>query len=229
MKVLYFGGGLLLGGAIGFLVSAKVLDKKYKAISDKEIASVKEAFSKPAGPTYAIINELEESAKKANKPMADLADTITKAAPTDRIRYDKMYKGDTKYPSEATVVAPEEVDESMTEEDSGYEESKVILHMLPYSVPPDEFGDEEGFESLTFTLFADGILTDDAYHQLSKDEIRKSVGSGYHAHMGEFEVGIATIKNDERQCYYEIVTSEQTYRDYLSENRPHMTSKYDED
>ena len=78
-------------------------------------------------------------------------------------------------------------------------------------IGPDEFG-EGGYEASFLTLFADGILVEDAGGFVVQEElIPEMIGKDALKHMGEFAPGMIHVRNHERQMDYEIVEVRQCY------------------
>lgn len=79
----------------------------------------------------------------------------------------------------------------------------------PYVIPPHEFGESCGYERISLTYYADGILADD------NNEVINDIGIDFISHFGEYEEDSVFVRNDRRQCDYEILRDHRTYDDVL--------------
>lgn len=75
----------------------------------------------------------------------------------------------------------------------------------PFVISPDIFGEEENYDRLSFTYYADGVMTDECDEPLDAGEITKTVGIDAINHFGEYENDAVYIQNDEERAYYEII------------------------
>ena len=122
--------------------------------------------------------------------------------------YSKKHKEDTNEVDENMPTTPEDVEEyqdivndlGYTKKEGGSEpvkESKIEV------VPPDEFGQEDGYDLISITYYANGILTDDGDYPI--DDPEEIVGPDALDSFGEWEDDAVYVRNDERKCYYEIL------------------------
>lgn len=78
----------------------------------------------------------------------------------------------------------------------------------PYVIPPTEFG-ETGYDTITLFLYSDNVLTDEDDNVIENvDEI---VGSDSLNHFGEYEDDSVFVRNDAKECDYEILADEREY------------------
>ena len=76
---------------------------------------------------------------------------------------------------------------------------------------PSEFGDEEAYEQIELTYYADGILADEEGDLVQ--DIDLTVGNEFDEHFGEYDDAMVYIKNDVMKAYYMIYMSDDCYRD----------------
>lgn len=78
-------------------------------------------------------------------------------------------------------------------------------------IPPDEFGDIDDYERASLIYYADGILTDDRNEVI--DDIENFVGDEALDSFGEWEEDSVFVKNDNLECYYEILKDYRKFSD----------------
>lgn len=178
------------GAAVGSLVTWKLIKSHYEQIADEEIKSMKEYYSNkykykgPAQPTTGESNEQE---------------TL----------------GDTESEDDISV---ENYHETLVE--SGYTNynkisKEEVEHVeKPYVIMPEEFGEIDGYETISLTLYADGVLTDDFDDPI--EDVEHTVGKDSLTHFGEYEDDSVFVRNDRLKCDYEILTDHRKYSAVVS-------------
>lgn len=84
----------------------------------------------------------------------------------------------------------------------------------PYVISPEEYGTLDGYECVSLTHYADGVLTDDHDNVIENpDDI---VGDDYASHFGEFEDDSVFIRNEDERRDYEILRDLNAFEDYMS-------------
>ena len=86
----------------------------------------------------------------------------------------------------------------------------------PYTISPDEYGEFYEYEKVDLIYFADGVVADNEYDILTRDEIETSIGFDSLTHFGEYEEDTVYVRNDAKRCDYEITKDLRNY----SELRP---------
>lgn len=84
----------------------------------------------------------------------------------------------------------------------------------PYVIPPEEFGELDGYETISLTYYADDYLTDDMDELV--DDVEDVVGYDSLEHFGEYEDDSVFVRNDAKRCDYEILRVEKNYRDVVN-------------
>lgn len=87
----------------------------------------------------------------------------------------------------------------------------------PYVISPDEF-DEIGYQTVSLTLYADGVVEDDFYNVLDDDEIEDKIGRDSLNHFGEYEEDSVFVRNDDEETDYEILRDSRNYSDVPKQN-----------
>lgn len=80
-------------------------------------------------------------------------------------------------------------------------------------ISPDEYGDIDDYERCSLTYYADGFLVDENDELV--DDIEETVGEDFADHFGEYEEDSVYIRNDIRECDYEVLMSLQKYREVI--------------
>ena len=80
----------------------------------------------------------------------------------------------------------------------------------PHVIPPEEFGEKDGYDTITLVYFADGVLTDDDNHPVDDVGI---VGEDSLTHFGEYEDDSVFVRNDGLKCDFEILYDMRRYSD----------------
>ena len=91
----------------------------------------------------------------------------------------------------------------------------------PKIIPPDEFGNEDGYDEISLTLYADGTVTDDCDRAMSEEEIEETIGKESLSHFGEYEPDSVCVRNDRLKADYEILKDQRAYADVLKE-KPYL-------
>lgn len=76
-------------------------------------------------------------------------------------------------------------------------------------IPPDDFGEDDDYDLISITYYANGILTDDGDFPI--EDIEGTVGPDALDSFGEWEDDAVYVKNNERKCYYEILRDNSDY------------------
>ena len=83
----------------------------------------------------------------------------------------------------------------------------------PQFISPDDFGEEFGYDTRTFTYYADGVLTDE------DDEVIRNVddlvGSDFPSHFGDYEEDSVFVRNNEEKTDYEILRDLRRFSDVV--------------
>lgn len=186
----------VLGAAAGSLATWKLIEKKYKDIAQEEIDSVKDTFSKmkkneypdkledyPDFEEFDDSDDVEEETKSEQK--------IDRNNKPDIVEYAKILS-ETGYTNYA--------ERQDKKEKKGVE---PVEDERPYVISPDEFGEKDGYENVTLTYYADGVLTD--YFDNVISNIDEVVGFDSLDHFGEYEDDVVFVRNEKMETDYEIL------------------------
>ena len=81
----------------------------------------------------------------------------------------------------------------------------------PYVIGPDEFGEEDDYETATLWYYADKVLTDDQDNII--EDVDDIVGVESLEHFGEYEDDSVFVRNERLKCDYEILLDTRNYSD----------------
>lgn len=168
-----------LGATIGSLITWKLVEKKYKEIIEEEIAFGIKRFKNTHD---------TEADKKEEKVEKDIF-------AGDRVIYNTIAR-DSGYYNDYTVVSDKEETKNDDE------------RIEPFVINPVEFGEEDNYETKSWTYYADFVLTDEDEQIVSDPE---SVIGDALLHFGDYEDDSVYVRNNNLKCDYEILKSEKTF------------------
>lgn len=177
------------GAAIGSVATWKLVKTRYEQIANEEIESVREFYKNKDA-------EKEEAKNYIGDPDPTIED----------VEKEETEKAMTDYRSYASAYMSEEKEEEEEDEEEDDMEDR------PYVISPEEFG-EAGYEQISFTLYADGILADEQGYEMTDEEIEESVGKDALNHFGEFEDDSVFVRNDKLELDYEILKDLRKYNE----------------
>lgn len=187
------------GALIGSLFTWSYTKKYYEKIADDEIESMKEWLKR----------RVEEQDKKSEDRFAKPVETPNSpSAKPDLMEYATKVKGlgyYTDYSRKTEETEPEE------------ETEEVDILDEPYVIKPEIFG-EEGYEEVSLTHYADGVLTDEQDNPI--EDVDGMVGADYAEHFGEYEDDSVFVRNDRLCTDFEILADQRNFSD-LAKNAPH--------
>lgn len=85
----------------------------------------------------------------------------------------------------------------------------------PHVITPEEFGENNHYDRITLTYYADHVLADENDEVIL--DVEETIGFGSLNHFGEYEADIVYVQNDILKCYYEITRDLRKYEDVAGE------------
>ena len=79
---------------------------------------------------------------------------------------------------------------------------------VPYVISPDDFGENEDYEHIYLTYYANGFLVDDDDNVI--EDVEAMIGDAIDR-IGEYEENVIHVCDDKREFYYEIVADPNDY------------------
>ena len=197
----------LLGAACGGAGVWYFLRETYAQNAEQDIASAKEAF-------HAREEKLKEQIAELQKELTP--DVIVDVPPTVLANEKTPEKGDitdfarAKYQQYTPPV--------VTPRPAVSDEPKADPIEAPYVISPEEFG-EVGYEQVSLTYYADGILADERGNIV--DDVEEIVGDALE-HFGEYEDDSVFCRSDPKRCDYEILRDLRRFADVRKSYPPNL-------
>lgn len=176
------------GAAIGSVVTWKLIEYKYKKIADEEIASVKEVYSRKYGTPEDRSGDVMVPSQYDNQ-----GDITEYAAMLNDLGYTGKSDGE---------GGAEDMDDI----------EDVDIHEI-YVISPEDFGDKHGYDTESWSYYADGVVTDEYGEVQTTSDIANHIGRDFYKHYGEYEDDSVHIRNDVYECDYEVLKDLRNYYD----------------
>lgn len=181
-----------IGAAVGSVASMKYFKTKYERIADEEIESVKKSITQLVKNSD-ILNKKSDSNPKNN---LNGASDNTKGKETLNKVVNKL-----DYTSFSKSVSQEEAKDDKPEGD------------LPYIIPPEQVG-EDDYECNTYTLYSDGVLTDELNGVVEEEDLAYLIGSrDVFKHIDDYGNGAVYVRNDFLGTDFEIIRCLEAYNE----------------
>ena len=178
-----------VGAAIGSAVTWTVLKTIYEKRLLDEIESVKEVFS------YKKEDDI------------DVADEVT----TEEATVEEEIEFNEAKPMSVKEYAAKLASQGYTNYSNPERKELTDKMTKPYVIPPEEFGERDGYDTLSFTYYADRVLADDMDERVI--DVDSIVGEESLGTFGEYEDDSVFVRNDELKCDYEILLDSRNYSD----------------
>lgn len=223
----------ILGAGVGSVVTWRLLKTKYKRILDEELEAMEEYYSKKEGLPEFEVQEEEIEIDDDPDYVGDLIveglktgmeTGYTKVKPdvnelVSRIKELQYGTGEKEEqlsfttadfnPETGAVKRVLHVDKAKATELIFEEQEGDIVQSEPYVITPEEFGENEDYNTVSLTYYADHILT------YEDDEIVEDVdglvGEDSLTHFGEYEDDSVFVRNDVCKTDYEILLDEREF------------------
>ena len=196
--------GLLIfaaGLAVGAVAGALVVKNKVLADAKAEIEEVRDYYRRQRGEVNR--EEVEEVKEKVEETIDRVQDMIKEHDnKKEHINYNKLVQN--------------------------YNPSKnVVEYDDPFIIDPSEFGENDDYDTMTLTYFADGVLVDDVDDIVDEPDI--VVGLENLKVFEEYGASSVYVRNDIYKTDYEIIRDDWNYSDLkepveppVKEKKPHQ-------
>lgn len=191
-NIIMFIGGAAVGAGAAYVITKK----RYEQIGNEEILSVKETYANRLEELQEKVKVLEDGISSENEDEPD-QDEVSEEAMTNKT-YDEIISGS------------EYISHSMKSDKQIQNEKGDDNMAKPYVITPEEF-DEFGYDTISLTYYADGVLTDEFGGVIEKDDIDGMIGSDFADHFGEYEDDSVFIRNENYEIDYEILRDLRKY------------------
>lgn len=200
------------GGVIGGGVTYFLLKKKFDARVDEEVQSVKDLYSskfeeinntKNNENSNAEVTEKKEDKASENKSKS-FKNSIKKQEKQAPIDYANYYSN-----SNGGNVNAKENDNTQKAAEV-VPEKKPSKKSYPVVISPDEFEDDEDYETIYLTYYSDGVLADEMDNPV---KVESTIGKGALKHFGEYEDDLLHVRDDKAKIYYEIAKDNRKFSD----------------
>ena len=183
----------ILGAASGATATWCCVKKKYEELAQEEIDSVKEVFAR---------REQTNNTEKAAKNIAE-------SVKAEHANQKQSIK-------ECAAILRREGYTRYSDADVSSEDTKMSK---PYVIPPEQFGDNDDYDQISLTYYADQVLADENDEII--EDVEETIGFESLTHFGEYEDDSVFVRNDDKKCDYEILMDQRLYSDVINE-MPHQ-------
>ena len=170
-----------------------------------------------------------------NKALEDAKQEVEEVREYYRNKHDEVKEGEPEV--EVKVEVPQDVDvvKEIVKENgyTNYNKPQTVnipQYVMspnddPYVIDPSEFGEEPGYDTMTLTYFADGVLVDDVDDVIEEADV--VVGLENLKVFEEFGATAVYVRNDIYRTDYEILRDDWNYSDlkeppFQKEKKPHQ-------
>lgn len=188
-NLLIFGGGVAAGAVATYFY----LKDKFEQYAQEEIYSVKEHYKAKSEKEKPVEETKEEKHKFSDKEVEDYKDYVRESG----------------YVNYSNYMSKEEMNQA--KENGEYNKDIRIPEEIPYIIQPEEFGEEEGYDTQTLTYFADKVLVDDLDDEVEDPDT--VVGLENLKVFDEFNASSVYVRNDIFRMDYEILKDDFKWSD----------------
>jgi len=181
--------GFSIGAAVGVLSTWQYLSKKYNKIITEEVNVIREKANAQA---KIYLPQEDNNPPKVKDPLS-YSERLKKTS------YDKCFPEILKNP------------EPKKEEEQLMTEKKIKSN--PIVISPDEYGEEEDYDKISLTYYADKVLADEDDNRIR--DVEGCVGIESLETFGKYEDDSVFVRNDYQHTYYEILLDLGTYEDII--------------
>lgn len=187
----------ILGAGVGAGAMAYICRTKFEAQIQEELDDIKAAYREKMQDAGFITFDSEEAFENLDEQPSDdktegVMQHANRLSKNNYTNYSAMSeKEEEKVPK--NVVIKEELD---------------LVKEKIRAISPDEFGDDTDYDTITLTLYMDGIVTDEDDDPLS--HVEDIIGDALE-HFGEYEEDRLFVQNDANHTYYEVIRDERCF------------------
>lgn len=172
-----------VGATIGSLVTWKLLKTKYERIANEEIKSVKEHFGKKS--EYIPVEHEIFEPQKFEPEKIEVSNSEVK-------EYSSIIQGEKYMVEDPEMYTPTD---------------------RPFVISPEEFGELDDHEIVSFTYYSDKVLEDEFGEVIEHDYIDDIVGLDSLTRFGEYQDDSVFVRNIRLKRDYEILLDLRNHAD----------------
>lgn len=197
------------GATIGSAVTWKVIKNKYEQITQEEIKSVKEEYSRLSKLMRIEIDACHRVTEAHTEDEAtDSDDSIYNNRDfsdpeNNMVEYHKLtskYRG-----------TPDKSESNEEGDGDGIGDDDLPFINGPYVISPDEFASSPpGYSACPIDYYKDGILADGWGVKLN---IEETIGEDAINHFGDYVDDVVHVRNERTQIDYEVTRDPRTYKE----------------
>lgn len=196
-----------LGAVSGIAASSYFLKNEHERILQEEVESLREFYIKKLnenGVQTIVSMETELNEEDEKNPLIEKSTIVrpTREEIKAYVDYTKPYSNENI--AEDDIGNPSEIVVDSEENEQPRHDPEH-----PYVIKPEEFGDIEGYGTISLSYYADGILADENDEIVDSPE--DTVGIDFMKHFGEYADDVVYIRNDAKWCDYEIAKDLRTF------------------
>lgn len=192
-----------LGAAIGSAVAWYYTKQEYEKILQGEINEIKKVY------TYKKPSVTEEDHADRIEEPVDIANAAKEKPSVSEYAKQLSKEGYVDYTTATSKEEKNEVIETEVERDP----------MRPYVISPDNFGEYDDYDTITFTYYSDHILADENDEPV--EDVDNVIGYESLNHFGEYEDDVLFVRSDKLKIDYEILQDDRKYLDVV-ESKPYL-------
>ena len=181
------------GAFIGSVVTWKFVEKKYRQIAQEEIDAMSDYYRKKKEAEDEEAEDTENYIESESERCEELREGVLMGGAIE-------------------VPLPQEY-KDLTSQYSGTEVS--LMEDRPYVIPPEAYGELDGYESVSLNYYTDGVVADD-YDEIIED-VDDIIGVESLTHFGEYEDDAVFVRNDRLRCDYEVLRDTRKFSELLSD------------
>lgn len=130
-------------------------------------------------------------------------------------------KENTDEEHELRLVRYGEIAKKYNPPEASQEQEDIFVADKPYVISPAEFGDQDGYDTVSLKYYSDGVLTD--FFDEPVDDVDDLVGEESLETFGEYEPDSVYVRNENERTDYEILLEPGKFSDIKKNNRNPLT------
>lgn len=206
----------VLGTGVGAICCYGVLKTKYEKAMAEEVESVRQELGRYRRNDGVISkDENEDDVYVGEVKTSETEDKTTALEQMQQIIKDRGYDGSVNYNAYSKTPATQKKEETSNESDEGEENMDNRNHEneaeKPFVIAPEEFGEMDGYKTVSLTYYNDDVLTDERGKIIKN--VDAVVGVDSLATFGQYEEDSVFVRNPKHKTDYEILADERCYYD----------------